>query len=246
MTEIVFPIYCTPLGRHLDKAIHIAGLAFAVVGGGIMLGFAFANSRIEVFAIAVYVLGFVAMLAASMAYSFCAPRRQPLLRRLDHAGIFLMIAGSYTPFTTHVLHGAWAWGMTSAVWAIALVGIGCKLFLPNMHERLSVALYVVLGWLVLIAAGPIIEGLAAPVLVLLLLGGLLYTAGVIFHVKEHWPYARPIWHGHVLVASVLHWVAVLIGVVLATASPPQTVSHAGVGASVSSIAQAHAANPAQR
>ena len=227
MVEVASPRYCTPLGRLVDKIIHVAGLVFALVGGGIMLGFAFHNTHVRAVAIAVYALGFVAMLAASMAYSFCAEHRQPLLRRLDHAGIFLMIAGSYTPFTTHVLSGAWSWGMTTLVWAIALTGIACKLCLPHMRENLSVALYVALGWIVVIAAGPIIKGLASPVLSLLLGGGVLYTVGVIFHVKEHWPYARPIWHGHVLVASILHWVAVLIGVVLATASP-EAVSRASL------------------
>ena len=238
MVEVVYPRYCTPLARLADKIIHVAGLAFAVVGGAVMLGFAFHNAHVRAAAIAVYALGFVAMLAASMAYSFCAAYRQPLLRRLDHAGIFLMIAGSYTPFTTHVLSGAWAWGMTTAVWTIALAGIACKLFLPHMRESLSVALYIVLGWIVVIAAGPIIEGLAAPVLVLLVGGGLLYTVGVIFHVKEHWPYARPIWHGHVLVASVLHWVAVLIGVVLATASPEAVSSRTRAAPGTAAAVQA--------
>ena len=149
-----------------------------------------------------------------MAYSFADASRQPFMRRLDHAGIFLMIAGSYTPFTTHVLHGAWAWGMTIAVWTIALVGIAFKLFWPDMREGLSVSLYVALGWIVVIAAGPIVSALAWPVLLLLVLGGALYTIGVIFHVKEDWPYARPIWHGHVLVAACLHWLAVLLGVVM--------------------------------
>ena len=189
-----------------------------------MLDFAIAKKDCRAAAIAVYALGFVAMLAASMAYSFGAPARRSILRRLDHAGIFLMIAGSYTPFTTHALSGAWAWGMTTAVWTIAITGILFKLFFPDLRESISVTLFVALGWIVVIAAGPIIKALSAPVLVLLLVGGVVYTMGVIFHVKEHWPYARPIWHGHVLVGATLHWVAVLLGVVLATASPQVVAS----------------------
>ena len=216
MIEANFPRYCTPHGRLVDKLIHIAGLTFAVFGGGVMLAFAFRNTHCQTLAIAVYAFGFVAMLAASMAYSFSDAPRRALMRRLDHAGIFLMIAGSYTPFTTHVLSGAWAWGMTIAVWTIAGLGILSKLFLRDLRESLSVALYVALGWIVVIAAGPIIKGLAWPVLALLLAGGVLYTVGVIFHIKEHWPYARPIWHGHVLVAACLHWLAILLGVVMST------------------------------
>lgn len=216
MVEIIFPRYCTPRGRRLDKIIHVAGLVFAVVGGLVILALSFNNNHSRTLAIAIYALGFVGMLAASMAYSFSDARRQPLMRRFDHAGIFLMIAGSYTPFTACVLTGAWAWGMTIGVWTIALAGIVFKLFWPDMRESLSVALYVALGWIVVIAAGPIVQALAWPVLLLLFIGGTFYTVGVVFHVKEDWPYARPIWHGHVLVAACLHWVAVLVGVVMTT------------------------------
>ncbi|MCX8253361.1 Channel protein (Hemolysin III family) [Beijerinckiaceae bacterium RH AL1] len=230
----IYPRYCTPLGRLIDKIIHLAGLVFAVVGGVVLLALTFASRDGRALAIAIYALGFVAMLAASMAYSFGSPKRRSLLRRLDHAGIFLMIAGSYTPFTTHALTGAWAWGMTSAVWAIAGAGIALKLLLPDMRESVSVAFFVALGWIVLIAAGPIIKALSMPALVLLLAGGLVYTAGVIFHVKEHWRFARPIWHGHVLVGAVLHWIAVLIGVVLVTATPEVVASsHPAPGSTVS-------------
>ena len=214
MVEAVFPRYCTPHGKSIDRMIHVAGLVLAIVGGAVMLAFAFHNTHCRVIAIAIYALGFVAMLAASMAYSFAEAPRLALMRRLDHACIFLMIAGSYTPFTTHILHGAWAWGMTSAVWTIAIAGMLAKLFWPDMRESLSLSLYLALGWVVVVAAGPIIEGLAWPALVLLIVGGALYTAGVLFHVKEHWPYARPIWHGHVLAGACLHWLAVMFGVVL--------------------------------
>ncbi len=233
MAQEIAPRYCTPLGRLVDKIIHLAGLLFAVVGGVVMLVFAFASKDGRAIAVAIYAFGFVAMLAASMAYSFAAPERQSRLRRLDHAGIFLMIAGSYTPFTTHALTGAWAWGMTTAVWVIAGAGILFKLFLPDLRESISVTLFVALGWIVVIAAGPIIKALSMPALVLLLLGGVVYTVGVIFHVKEHWRFARPIWHGHVLVGAVLHWVAVLIGVVMVTTTPDVVASsHPAPGGAV--------------
>lgn len=215
MADISFPRYCTPLSRTADRFIHLAGLTFAVVGGAVLLALAIRSEHCRSLAIAIYAAGFIAMLAASMAYSFAEPTRQPFMRRLDHCGIFLMIAGSYTPFTTHALSGAWAWGMTGAVWAIALVGIAFKLFWEDMREGLSVALYMALGWIVVIAAGPIIRGVSEPVLWLLVAGGLVYSAGVLFHVKEDWPFARPIWHGHVLVGATLHWVAVLMVVLRA-------------------------------
>lgn len=216
--------YPSEAARRADFVVHIVGLAFAIVGGTVLVALTAANTPGRIVAIAVYTAGMVAMLSFSLAYNFSGERCRPILQRLDHSGIFLMIAGSYTPFTTHALTGAWAWGMTSAVWAIAGAGIALKLLLPDMRESVSVAFFVALGWIVLIAAGPIIKALSMPALVLLLAGGLVYTAGVIFHVKEHWRFARPIWHGHVLVGAVLHWIAVLIGVVLVTATPEVVAS----------------------
>ena len=128
-----------------------------------------------------------------------------------------MIAGSYTPFTTHILTGAWAWGMTIAVWAIAGLGMLGKIFLPRLPEAVWIGLYLAMGWIVVIAIGPIIHGLPQPATVLLVLGGLLYTAGVIFHVNERLAFAKPLWHGHVVVAAIVHWVAILIGTVLPAA-----------------------------
>ena len=164
--------------------------------------------------IGIYASGFVLMLSFSLAYNFSEGRRRPILRRLDHTGIFLMIAGSYTPFTTMALKGAWAWGMTITVWSIAGCGILGKLFAPRLHEGIWIAFYLAMGWIILVAAGPIFHALPSPASVLLVIGGLLYSSGVVFHVKEHLPFSKSIWHGHVLAGASVHWAAVLIGAVL--------------------------------
>jgi hemolysin III len=163
----------------------------------------------------VYVTGFVAMLALSTAYNFAKARWRPLLRRFDHAGIFLMIAGSYTPFTTLRLQGGWAIGMTTAVWALAGLGVAGKLILPGLGRKLWVALYLALGWLVLVGLKPMIDNLSWIALVLLVIGGLVYSTGVVFYVRKKLKFRRAIWHGHVVGGSALHYVAVLVGVVLA-------------------------------
>jgi hypothetical protein len=112
------------------------GLACALLGGGILLGLAFGlGSLSQVAAIAVYTVGLITMLSLSTAYNFAKARWRPLLRRFDHAGIFIMIAGSYTPFTTQNLHGWWAIGMTAAVWTVAGIGVLAKLFLPGLDKR---------------------------------------------------------------------------------------------------------------
>ena len=137
---------------------------------------------------------------------------QPLLRRFDHAGIFVMIAGSSTPFTTQHLTGAWAWGMTSAVWAIAAFAALAKLFLPGLGKGFWIVVYLALGWLMVIAIQPILQSLGLAPLILMLVGGLLYSVGVIFYANKAMRFRRAIWHGHVVVAAAVHWVAVLLAV----------------------------------
>ena len=135
------PHYPSRAAARADLVIHIVGLVLAVLGGAVLLRLTVGNQPGQVAAIGVYAGGLVLMLAFSLAYNFGAERYRPVFRRLDHAGIFLMIAGSYTPFTTHVLTGAWAWGMTIAVWTIAGVGILGKLVIPHLHEGIWIAIH---------------------------------------------------------------------------------------------------------
>lgn len=160
----------------------------------------------------IYAVGLLTMLALSTAYNFSHPRFQPVLRRFDHAGIFLMIAGSYTPFTTQHLTGAWAWGMTGAVWTIAILGAAAKLLLPGLGRGFWIAIYLILGWLMVFAVKPMLESLGAAPLILLALGGLLYTLGVGFYANKRFRYRRAVWHGHVVAAAAVHWSAVLLAV----------------------------------
>ena len=121
-----------------------------------------------------------------------------------------MIAGTYTPFTVIGLAGGWAIGMTIAVWAIALLGIVLKLSIPaSRFEGLSTGLYLAFGWIGFIAVGPLIASVGVPLLVLLGIGGLVYSVGAIFHVLEGLPYQKAIWHGSVLVAAGIHYAAIV-------------------------------------
>jgi hemolysin III len=209
--------YPTEAAKYADLIVHVVGLTLALVGGIVLLTLAVLSGRIsQLVGVSIYAAGFVVMLAFSTAYNFAPPRLQPRLERLDQAGIFLMIAGSYTPFTTQSLHGAWAWGMTAAVWSVAGFGALSKLLFPHVTRRFSLGLYLALGWLVVIAAKPMIDSIAWYAMLLLAAGGLLYTTGVFFYVNKKLKFARAIWHGHVVVAAAAHWAAVLLGVVLAT------------------------------
>ena len=207
--------YATAGALQADLTVHIIGLTIALFGGGILLGLAFHRHApaMEV-AVGIYVIGFIAMLGLSVAYNFAMPRWKPLLRRFDHAGIFLMIAGSYTPFTVETLHGTWAVWMTAGVWGLAALGIGGKLFLPGLGKGFWVVLYLALGWMMLIAIRPMMRDLSWPALTLLAVGGLIYSVGVLFYVRQTLTFRRAIWHGHVVGGSLLHLLAVLLGVVL--------------------------------
>jgi hemolysin III len=207
--------YPTRWARHADLIVHIVALAFALFGGGVALGLAVSHGLLgKVAAITIYAIGMIAMLAFSMAYNFAVPRWQPFLRRLDHAGIFLMIAASYTPFTTQALKGGWALWMSVGVWSLAALGILAKLLLPGLGKGFWIALYLILGWLVVIAVKPMVREVPLPAMILLALGGVAYSVGTIFYAMKTLKFRRAIWHGHVLTGAVLHYVAILVGVVL--------------------------------
>ena len=211
--------YPSVSARIADLCVHLSGLGLALFGVGLLLGLALDNdSAGRIAAVAIYATGVLAMLAFSTAYNFAKPTWQPLLRRLDQAGVFLMIAGSYTPFTTQILKGAWGLGMTSAVWAVAIAGMIVKLAWPRSGRRFFIAAYLALGWLGIVALKPLVSSLSWITLVLLVSGGVIYSTGVGFYLAKSLTFRRAIWHGHVVAAAITHWVAVLLGVVLAGAS----------------------------
>ncbi len=211
------PHYPTASERVADLVVHIIGLLFAVIGGGVALALAVSHGVMGLSAaIAVYALGFVAMLAFSTAYNFAQPRWQPLLYRVDHAGIYLMIAASYTPFTTQLLHGTWSWGMTIAVWSLAITGMAIRLFLPRLSETVSTIFYLAIGWVIVIAIKPLVLGTPATTLVLLAVGGLVYSIGAVLFIVRRFKFRRAIWHGHVLAGALTHYAAIMLGIVLVT------------------------------
>jgi hemolysin III len=195
--------------------VHVAGLAAGGVGGLTLLGLSLGLGRLsQTAAIGVYAACLMAMFVCSAAYNLASPRRRPLLRRFDHAAIFLMIAGSYTPFTTQSLTGGWAIGMTATVWLLAAAGMAGKLFLPGLGRGFWVGLYLGLGWIAIIAVKPLLATVSLLALILLLAGGLVYSVGVVVYVRRTLPFRRAIWHGFVIAAAGMQYAAILTGVVL--------------------------------
>ena len=157
-------------------------------------------------AVVVYASALVLMLGVSALYNLypVSPRKW-LLRRADHALIYLMIAGTYTPLVALVGSGARAYTLLGMIWVVAAVGIGLKLFMPGRFDRLSIALYLILGWSGLLAYESVIAALQPTALWLLAIGGALYSVGVIFHVWRRLPFQNAIWHAFVLAAMACHY-----------------------------------------
>jgi hemolysin III len=209
------PHYPSPKARSADFLVHILGITLAIFGGVVLLWLTIQDPNPGKLAVVViYSVGAVAMFGFSTAYNFSPTPWQPFLRRLDHVGIFLMIAATFTPFTGYLLSGVWAWILTTGLWALAGLGILGKIFLPSIGQKAWVAVYLGIAWIGAIAAFPLAGVTSVLVLALLGLGGLFYSTGVVFYLNKRLQYAKAIWHGHVLVAASAHWAAVLFGVLL--------------------------------
>jgi hemolysin III len=209
--------YPTRAEKLVDGWLHGVALVLFTFAVGTALGLAIWQGGLGMAsAVAVYAVGVMTMLGCSMAYNLAENhKRKALLRRFDHAAIFLMIAGSYTPFTTIRFDGAWAISMTTIVWTLALLGAAGKLFLPGIAKRVWLVFYIALGLMIFVAFGPLMQTVPLAGVILLSIGGLLYVAGVPFYVWEKLPFRRAIWHAFVIAAAGVHYAAVLTGVVFA-------------------------------
>jgi hemolysin III len=195
----------------VDGIVHGIGVVLGVAGAVVLIALALRSPGLgDVSAAGVYALGLVAMLAISATYNLWPVSRVKwVLRRFDHSAIYLLIAATYTPFIARLKDGALAFGVLTGVWATALVGIALKLALPGRFDRLSIALYLLLGWSGVMMYQPVSAALPAMALWLIGAGGLLYTCGVVFHVWESLRFQNAIWHGFVVLAAGCHYAAVL-------------------------------------
>jgi len=151
----------------------------------------------------------VALYAASTIYHALPPSRaKQLFRVVDHVAIYLLIAGSYTPFTFGVLRGAWGWTLSGIVWSLAIVGILLKTTVGFRFPRASTVLYLSMGWLAVVAAKPLAAAVPGAGLAWIIAGGLLYTGGVVFYARDYRPWHHTVWHLFVLGGSACHFMAV--------------------------------------
>jgi hemolysin III len=194
-----------------NSVTHGLGLALSLAGFVVLIVVAALHgSVLSIVSCSVYGATLVCLYAASTVYhSVRAPRWKRVLKIVDHSCIYLLIAGTYTPFTLVALHGGWGWTLFSIVWALALGGIVFKLWFVDRFPIASTVFYLLMGWSVMIALKPLISAMPAPALFWLLAGGLSYSAGVVFFALPKLRYSHAVWHGFVLVGSIFHYVAIL-------------------------------------
>ena len=205
----MFPTYSRR--EHVaDAALHVIGVAFAVTGALVLMLTSIAQLPArDIAGLAVYSAGLIAMFTASAGYNLArVPAFKERLRRFDHAAIFLMIAGSYTPFALSKIGGRAGLALLAIVWGIAAFGIAAKLWAPRRGERLSVALYLAQGWVIVFALGPLAEAVPHRSVMMLLAGGCVYTAGVVFHLLERLPFHNVLWHTFVLGGAILQYLSI--------------------------------------
>ncbi|MET0937334.1 MAG: hemolysin III family protein, partial [Luteibacter sp.] len=198
-----------------SSVIHGIGLVLSIAGLAILVAFSamYGGTR-SVVASSVFGSTLILLYTASTLYhSIPGVTAKRVLRTFDHIAIFLLIAGTYTPFTLLALPGAWGWGLFATIWGLAIVGSLAELGFLKRYRKAAVAMYVLMGWVAVVAIEPLRENVETGGLLLLLAGGLAYTAGVPFYMARKLPYHHAIWHVFVLAGSVLHYLAILLYVI---------------------------------
>jgi hemolysin III len=194
-----------------DGFIHAA----ALVAGAIAFSLLFVKVGLhggigEGLAMAVYAAGFFLMFGLSFAYNMTpASPLKWFLRRCDHSAIYLMIAGTYTALLSQIPDSLWAAALAAFVWSGALVGVALALFLPGRFDRVAVGVYLALGWSAIVAIKPLVDALPATTLALVVVGGVIYSIGVVFHLWHSLKFQNAIWHACVAVAAACHFAGIL-------------------------------------
>ncbi len=206
------------VGEEIFNSVsHGVGAVFALVGGSVIVTLAILyGGALTVTACVIYAVSLCLLYTMSTLYhAFPFPKVKALFRVFDHSCVYLLIAGTYTPFMLITLQGN-ATGMVIFIvnWSAAVLGIVLSSVNLKKFSKISLVLYLVMGWSVLFAIGDVVQNLATGGLVLLMLGGIFYTVGVVFYVLKKVPYMHSIWHLFVLVGSVLHYVCITVYVVL--------------------------------
>jgi len=194
-----------------NSLTHGIGLVLSIAGFVVLLALAFLRGTAwHIVACSVYGASLICLYAASTLYHVAiSPRLKRGLKIFDHSAIYVLIAGTYTPFLVLNLRGPWGWSLFGVIWGLAFAGILFKLWFVNRFQHVSTGVYLAMGWLVVLAAKPVLMHVPSAALIWLVAGGLLYSIGVVFYVWKLLPYSHAVWHVFVLGGSICHYFAVL-------------------------------------
>lgn len=198
-------------GEKFNAITHLVAAALALPGAIVLIVLAAIDGDAwKVVSVSIYGLTLVLLYTFSTLYHSLRGRAKSVLRKLDHQSIYLLIAGSYTPFCLVTLRGPWGWSLFGVVWGLALIGAVQELWPIGKERILSVVLYVVMGWVALLAVVPLLGVLGVAGFAWVAAGGLLYTLGIVFYALDtRLPWAHGVWHLFVLAGSAAHYVAIL-------------------------------------
>mgnify|MGYP001819670479 FL=1 len=199
-------------GERFNSISHLVGAALALIGMVLLVGFASAQGDPwKIVSFSIYGVSLFLLYSLSTLYHSLRGRAKEIFQKLDHVAIYLLIAGTYTPFTLVTLRGAWGWTLFVIIWGLAILGIIVDSRHKDGSRAIQMVIYLLMGWLILIAMKPLVQALPTGALVLLVLGGVFYTSGIIFYVTDgRVKHAHGIWHLFVLAGSISHYLAVLL------------------------------------
>jgi hemolysin III len=198
----------------VDAVVHFVGVFFGLIGAIVLMLSSIGGLPFrDIAGLGVYSLGLIGMFTASASYHLVRrPSLKEWVRRVDHAVIFVMIAGSYTPFALKI-GGETGTLILAAVWGIALLGVAVKLFFPRKLEKISVLIYLAQGWCIVFALDRLVAAVPSSGVDLLVIGGCIYSAGVIFHLLTRLPFHNAIWHLFVLGGASLQYASIYVTVI---------------------------------
>ncbi len=198
-----------------NSITHGFGMLLSIGGLAVLVGFASVHGNAwHITTCSIFGVTLILSYASSTLYhSIPLPGAKRVLKVIDHAAIYLLIAGTYTPFTLVSLRGPWGWSLFGTIWGLAILGVVLKITMLGKIAGISTAVYLAMGWIVVVAVKPLLVAVEVGGLLLLLLGGLAYSGGVIFYAWEKLPYNHAIWHLFVLAGSLCHFFAILLYVI---------------------------------
>ncbi|MEO5691751.1 MAG: hemolysin III family protein [Usitatibacter sp.] len=199
-------------GERFNGYTHLVGAVLALGGAVALVTLAaLKGDPWRIVSFAVYGSTLILLYLTSTLYHSVRGRAKAVLRKLDHCTIYLLIAGTYTPFTLVTLRGPWGWSLFGAIWGLAALGIAQECWLARGARLASLAIYLLMGWLALVALVPLLEALGWTGLAWLAAGGLAYTVGIVFYVfDERVPHFHGVWHLFVLAGSAIHYAAMVV------------------------------------